>query len=186
VNQSPRQGAASWGLEALSTSLVETLEPAKQLRVARFLRDIEARTLAAAKVIDRYVLQMSTTQGLATLLKSPVLGFLSTMMTGSPTLAVLLAEKIPVEQSPLVLGKLQMAYELFSLLGPSSSPLAFDLLTLWPLLLETSDSPKRDAWALGHTLVELWTGPQGKNLRERYRAYQQQPAGGSVARLPST
>lgn len=175
VNRSEQQRPA-WGLEPLAQALLEHIEPAKQLRLARFLRDLEARTAAATQVIDRYAFQMSTTQGLAALIKSPILQFLSTMMTGSPTLAVLLAEKIPVEQSPLVLGRLQMAYELFTLLKPSASLQNFDLLTLWPLLLETSmGSSIQDAWAFGQTLIELWThGIEPQSLKERYRFYQQQ------------
>jgi len=175
VNRNEQQRSA-WGLETLAQTLLEYIEPAKQLRLARFLRDLEARTAAASQVIDRYAFQMSTTQGLAALLKSPILQFLSTVMTGSPTLAVLLAEKIPVEQSPLVLGKLQMAYELFTLLKPSASLQNFDLLTLWPLLLEPSlGSPMQDAWAFGQTLIELWTqGLEPQSLKERYRFYQKQ------------
>ena len=49
----------------------------------------------ATRLIDRYIVQMSTTQGLATFLKSPVLQFLATLTTGTPTLAYLLAEQIP-------------------------------------------------------------------------------------------
>ena len=48
---------------------------------------------------------------------SSVLQFISTVTTGSPALAHLLAEKIPVEELPVVIGKLQMAYDLFSLLS---------------------------------------------------------------------
>lgn len=56
---------------------------------------------------------MTTTQGLTAFLKSPVLQFVSTLSTGSPALAYMLAEQIPVEQLPIVIGKLQMGYELF-------------------------------------------------------------------------
>ena len=63
------------------------------------------------------VIQMTTTQGLTQLLKSPVLEFISTMTTGTPALAQLLAAQIPVEQLPVVIGKLQMAYDLHSLLN---------------------------------------------------------------------
>lgn len=153
-----KTGRVPWGIEALSLRLVEAIAPAKQLRLARFLRNLEVRTVAAAKIIDHYTFQMTTTQGLATLLKSPVLQFISTVSTGSPTLAYLLAEKIPVEQLPIVIGKLQMAYELFSLLsGDNDNTLNFDLSSLWPLLLENSTTPDRDAWAFGHALVEFWT-----------------------------
>lgn len=178
VNQDSSQGRAAWGIQALAIALLAQVDPAKQLRLGRFLRDLTARTTAAAQIIDRYAFQMSTTQGLTALLKSPVLRFLSTMITGSPALAVLLAEKIPVEQSPLVLGKLQMAYELHSLLAEAPDSAAFDLITLWPLLLDHSDSPTGDAWALGQVLVEFWTGQvEVEQLRERYQEYRQEIPG---------
>lgn len=167
---------AAWNVDALSMSLIEAIAPAKQLRLARFLRDLEARTVAAAKIIDRYTFQMSTTQGLTALLKSPVLRFVSTLATGSPTLAYLLMEQIPVEQLPIVIGKLQMAYDLFSLLNEGDdNPLNFDLLSLWPLLLENPASPDRNAWAFGHALVEYWTKKLSiEQLRSRFEFYVQQ------------
>jgi hypothetical protein len=166
----------TWGTDALSVALVEAIAPAKQLRFARFLRDREARTIAAAKIIDRYTFQMATTQGLASLLKSPILQFLSTLTTGSPTLAYVLAEQIPVEQLPVVIGKLQMAYELFSLLSPrDSNPFDLDLRSLWPLLLENPASPDRNAWAFGHALVEYWTqNLTSQQCRERFEFYLKQ------------
>ncbi|BAZ29382.1 GTP-binding protein HSR1-related protein [Cylindrospermum sp. NIES-4074] len=169
-------GRAAWGVEMLSWGLVDAIAPAKQLRLARFLRNLETRTVAAAKIIDRYTFQMATTQGLTALLKSPVLQFVSTLSTGSPTLAYLLAEKIPVEQLPIVIGKLQMAYELFPLLNTdNSSSRNFDLLSLWPLLLENSGAPDRNAWAFGHALVEYWTqNLTVEQLRERFNYYLQQ------------
>ncbi|NCQ05846.1 MAG: GTPase, partial [Cyanobacteria bacterium] len=112
-------------------------------------------------------------QGLTTLLKSPVLQFISTITTGSPRLAYLLAEKIPIEQLPVVIGKLQLAYDLFSLLSTNNEDkMQFDLLFLWPLLIENNGNPEDDAYALGHSLVEFWT----KNLtftqlEERYKFY---------------
>ncbi|MGK7873361.1 MAG: GTPase [Xenococcaceae cyanobacterium] len=168
-----KTGRAAWGVEALSLGLVEAIAPAKQLRLARFLRDLEVRTIAAAKIIDHYTFQMTTTQGLTALLKSPVLQFISTMTTGSPSLAYLLAEQIPVEQLPVVIGKLQMAYDLFSLLSTGdSNTLNFDLLSLWPLLLENSGSPDRNAWAFGHALVEYWTqNLTVAQLQERFEYY---------------
>uniref|UniRef100_UPI0030D9DB8D GTPase family protein n=1 Tax=Nodularia spumigena TaxID=70799 RepID=UPI0030D9DB8D len=142
VTRDIKTGRAAWGVEALSLQIVEAIAPAKQLRLARFLRNLEARTAASAKIIDHYTFQMVTTQGLTSLLKSPVLQFISTVSTGSPTLAYLLAEQIPVEQLPIVIGKLQMAYDLFSLLHTGKvNPLNFDLLSLWPLLLENSATP---------------------------------------------
>jgi hypothetical protein len=161
----------AWGTDLLSLALLDAIAPAKQLRLARFLRNLETRTVAAAKIIDRYTLQMATTQGLTALLKSPVLQFISTLSTGQPTLAYLLAEQIPVEQLPIVIGKLQMAYELYSLLNTDEA-IAFDLLSLWSLLLENSASPDRNAWAFGHALVEYWTQNLTiEQLRERFKNY---------------
>lgn len=164
----------SFGETDLSTALVNALPTAQQGRLARFLRDQETRIQATAQIIDRYAFQMSTTQGLAALLKSPILGFLSTMMTGSPALATILATNLPIEQSPVVMGKLQMAWDLYSLLGPEQP---FDLLFLWPLLLETSQSPVQDAWACGQTLVEYWLSLESgqdqslDTLKAQYRDY---------------
>jgi small GTP-binding protein len=163
----------AWGIEALSWGLVNAVAPAKQLRLTRFLRNLEARTVAAAKIIDHYTFQMATTQGLTALLKSPVLQFISTLSTGSPNLAYLLAEQIPVEQLPIVIGKLQMAYELFPLLNTGNSQaVKFDLLSLWPLLLENTAPSDRNAWAFGHALVEYWTQHLTiSQLRERFDFY---------------
>jgi len=175
VTADPQVGRTAWGIDALSLALVQAIAPAKQLRLARFMRDLETRTTAAAKIIDRYTFQMATTQGLAALLKSPVLQFISTISTGSPTLANLLAAQIPVEQLPVVIGKLQMAYELFSLLNPDKNPRNFDLLALWSLLLENSASPENNAWAFGHALVEYWTQSlTSEQLRQRYEGYLKQ------------
>lgn len=164
----------AWNVDAISMSLLEAIGPAKQIRLARFLRDREVRTVAAAKIIDHYTFQMATTQGLTALLKSPVLQFVSTLTTGSPTLAYLLAEKIPVEELPVVIGKLQMAYDLFSLLSGDANLGSFDLLALWPLLLENPSSPDRNAWAFGHALVEYWMqNLTVEQLRERFNNYLQ-------------
>jgi uncharacterized protein len=173
VTSDNKTSRTAWGVDALSLGLINAIAPAKQLRLARFLRNLEARTVAAAKIIDHYTFQMTTTQGLAALLKSPVLQFISTVSTGAPTLAYLLAEKIPVEQTPVVIGKLQMAYDLFSLLNTgNSNTLNFDLRSLWPLLLENSASPDRNAWAFGHALVEYWTRNLSvEQLRERFEYY---------------
>jgi uncharacterized protein len=175
VTADPQVGRIAWGIDALSLTLVQAIAPAKQLRLARFMRDLDTRTTAAAKIIDRYTFQMATTQGLTALLKSPVLQFISTISTGSPTLANLLAAQIPVEQLPVVIGKLQMAYELFSLLNPDKNPHNFDLLALWSLLLENSASPENNAWAFGHALVEYWTQSLTvEQLRQRYEGYLKQ------------
>lgn len=154
---------------------MEAIAPAKQLRLARFFRNIEVRTIAAAKIIDRYTSQMSTTQGLTALLKSPVLQFVSTLTTGSPRLAYLLAEKIPIEQLPVVIGKLQMAYDLFSLLSNHNEKnIKFDLLSLWTLIVENSALPEKEAWAFGHALVEYWTKELSFiQLEERFKYYLQ-------------
>jgi len=176
----------AWGVDALSLAVMEAIAPAKQLRLARFLRDREARTVAAAQIIDRYTVQMTTTQGLTALLKSPVLQFISTLTTGSPSLAYLLAEQIPVEQLPVVIGKLQMAYDLFSVLseedaktleekGSGEKRQKFDLLALWPLLATNTASPDREAWAFGHALVEYWTNDLAiAQLQQRVKAYLEQ------------
>ena len=173
VTSDIKTGRAAWGVDALSLALVDAIAPTKQLRLARFLRNLEARTVAAAKIIDRYTFQMATTQGLTALLKSPVLQFIATLTTGTPTVAYLLAEQIPVEQLPVVIGKLQMAYDLFSLLSSSDTKtINFDLLSLWPLLLENPASPERNAWAFGHALVEYWTqNLTVEQLRERFDNY---------------
>ncbi|MEH1819280.1 MAG: GTPase family protein [Nostoc sp.] len=162
-----------WGVEALSLGLIDAIAPTKQLRLARFLRNLEARIVATAKIIDHYTFQMTTTQGLTSLLKSPVLQFVSTLSTGSPALAYMLAEQIPVEQLPIVIGKLQMGYDLFSLLNTgNSNSRNFELLSLWPLLLENSAAPDRNAWAFGHALVEYWTqNLTVEQLRERFDYY---------------
>jgi small GTP-binding protein len=163
----------SWNDDALAGEIIEAIAPGKQLRLARFLRNLEARTMAAAKIIDRYTFQMVTSQGLTALLKSPVLQFISLLTTGSPRLAYLLAEKIPVEQLPVVIGKLQLAYELFCLLSNDNvhQP-KFDLLSLWTLLLESSASPEREAWAFGHALLEYWTQNLSfEQLQKRYEYY---------------
>jgi uncharacterized protein len=173
----------AWNAEALSVAIVDAIDPAKQLRLARFLRNLDARSVAAANIIDRYTFQMTTTQGLAAFLKSPVLQFISTLTTGSPSLAYVLAEQIPVEQLPVVIGKLQMAYDLFSLfnespatdIGMSSSPTReFDLRLLWPLLLDNPSTPDRNAWAFGHALVEYWMqNLTVEQLRQRFKYYLQ-------------
>ncbi len=161
-----------WNVEALSSELIQAIAPAKQLRLARFLRDIEVRSTAAAQIIDRYTRQMATTQGLTSFLKSPILQFISTMTTGNSTLAYILAEQIPVEQAPVVIGKLQMAYELYTLLSDDPNVSNFDLRSLWSLLLENNDAGNNNVWAFGHTLIEYWTNNlNSEQLRDRYNFY---------------
>ncbi|MGL6345093.1 MAG: GTPase family protein [Waterburya sp.] len=172
VTEDLANNRVAWGVEALSLELIQAIAPAKQLRLARFLRNLETRSTAAAKIIDRYTRQMATTQGLTAFLKSPILQFISTMTTGSPTLAYLLAEQIPVEQAPIVIGKLQMAYDLFMLLNDDPSLNNFDLRSLWSLLLDNDEIGNPNAWALGHALVEYWTkNLNAEQLRARYRFY---------------
>jgi uncharacterized protein len=158
VNADPQIDRPAWGIDALSLALLESIAPSKQIRLARFLTNLDARIIAAAKIIDRYSLQMTTTQGLTQLLKSPVLEFISTLTTGTPALAQLLVAQIPVEQIPVVIGKLQMAYDLYSLLNHRQTrSISFDLLSLWPLLLNNTAAPNQNAYAFGHALVEYWT-----------------------------
>ena len=163
VTQQRDRARAAWGDEALAIALLEAIAPAKQLRLARFLRNLEARTTAAAKIIDRYAFQMTTTEGLTKLFKSPILQFVSTLTTGNPALGAVLTAKIPVEDVPVVLGKLQMAYELFMLMSDQTGwnakgKAGFDLLALWPFLLRnTEQAADNQAWALGQALVEYWT-----------------------------
>ncbi|MGL5079843.1 MAG: GTPase family protein [Waterburya sp.] len=172
VTEDLANNRVAWGVEALSLELIQAIAPAKQLRLARFLRNLETRSTAAAKIIDRYTRQMATTQGLTAFLKSPILQFISTMTTGSPTLAYLLAEQITVEQAPIVIGKLQMAYDLFMLLNDDPSLNNFDLRSLWSLLLDNDEIGNPNAWALGHALVEYWTkNLNAEQLRARYRFY---------------
>jgi hypothetical protein len=175
VTADPDQGRVAWGVEELSFALLDAIAPTKQLRLARFLRNLDARAVAAAKIIDHYTFQMATTQGLTALLKSPVLQFLSTLTTGSPTLAYLLAEQIPIEQLPIAIGKLQMAYDLFSLLNAGNANARnFDLIALWSVLLENDAPPDRTAWAFGHAITEYWTQALTPDqLRERFHAYVQ-------------
>lgn len=163
----------AWGLADLSDNILDLLDPAKQFRLARFLSDRDSRIRSAAKIIDQYVLQMSTTQGLTALLKSPILGFLSTLMTGSPQLATILAAQLPIEEAPVVMGKLQMAFDLYGLLGDNRQK--FDLMILWPLVQQKTDpSISRQTWALGQTLVEFWLGQTERTqLGDRYADFLQ-------------
>lgn len=166
---------SSWNMDILALTLVEAIAPAKQIRLGRFLRDQESRIITAAKIIDRYTFQMATTQGLTTFLKSPILSFIATLTTGTPTAAYILAQQIPIEQLPVVIGKLQMAYDLFSLLTSNQSDAFFDLRSLWPLLLENPVTPDLNAWAFGHALVEYWTQDLTiDKLKERYEYYLKQ------------
>ncbi len=174
VNGDRDSGRDNWGIDELSVALLDSIDPAKQIRLARCLRDREARTIAAAKVIDRYSFQMTTTQGLAGFVKSPILQAISTVVTGSPALAHLLAEEIPVEVLPTAIGKVQMAYELVAILGDREQR-SVNLLELWPLIVNKTAAPDRDAWAFGHAIVEYWQQDLGKeSLLQRYETYLKQ------------
>ncbi|EFA73065.1 Small GTP-binding protein domain protein [Raphidiopsis brookii D9] len=161
VTDDPKTKRCGWNLEELSDGLLSVIDPAKQLRLSRFLRNLETRIAQAATIIDHYSFQMTTTQGITSFLKNPILQFVATLSTGSPALAHILAEKIPVEQLPVVIGKLQMSYDLFKLLHTvqedGRKTREFDLLSLWPFLLENSGTPQQGAWSLGYSLIEYWT-----------------------------
>ncbi len=175
VTRDSKTNREAWGVETISLAILNAIAPAKQLRLARFLEDREAKIVAAAKIIDRYTVQMSTTQGLTNLLKSPILQFLSTMTTGSAALAYALAEQIPVEQLPIVIGKLQIAYDLFMLLSDEPKISNFELRSLWLLLLNNDATPQQNAWAFGHALVEFWTQKLTiSELQTRYEYYLEQ------------
>lgn len=172
VTEDRNHNRSSWNITALSSELIQAIAPAKQLRLARFLKDLEARSTAAGQIIDRYSRQMATSQGLATFLKSPILQFISTMTTGNTALAYILAEQIPLEQAPMVIGKLQMAYELNSLLSEAHN---FDLRAIWSVLLEDNEVGNNSPWAFGHALVEYWSKDLSTvQLRDRYNFYLQQ------------
>ncbi len=173
VTGDPSSSRQAWGVETLSLALLDAIDPTKKLRLAKFLRDRDAQIVAAAQIIDRYILQMTTTQGLTQLLKSPVLQFISTYTTGSPALAQILSAQIPVEQLPAVISKLQMAYELHSLLNNDRDrPRDFNLLSLWQLLLDNSATPDRNAWAFGHAMTEYWTQQLTiEQLKKRFDYY---------------
>ncbi|MGK7891913.1 MAG: GTPase family protein [Leptolyngbyaceae cyanobacterium] len=156
VTQDQITNRDDWNTEALSDVMLGAIAPAKQLRLARILRSQDAQARAAAQIINDYTAQMTTTQGVTALLKSPILKFIATLTTGSPDLAYVLEQQIPVEQLPLVIGKLQMAYELFTLLSNEESS-SFNLIALWPILLDNEGNPSHNAWACGQALVEYWS-----------------------------
>ncbi len=100
VNGDVINNREEWNSTELAQILIQRINPTKQLRLARFYRNLDTRAIAAATIISRYSLQMSTTAGLTKLVKSPILQLISTWTTGTPTLAYLLSEQIPVEQLP--------------------------------------------------------------------------------------
>ena len=169
VTYDPATARSDWGMDDLSLALVESINPLQQLKLARFLKHQDIRSLAAAKIIDRYSHQMATTQGLMALMKGPTLKFISTLYTGNPEWGMILADQIPVEQLPAVLGKLQMSYELLALFQKdtktnnsklnsklNSKPINIPatLSKIFPLLLTPHIPPDQSARAIGAVLVE--------------------------------
>lgn len=110
----------AWGLDALSETLVNLIAPAKQIRMARWLSDRQTRLHTAARLIDTYCHRITTSQGITDLLKRLILQFVSTMLSGSPAAAWLLAEQLPLEHLSVILCKFQLAYELYMLLQNAS------------------------------------------------------------------
>jgi uncharacterized protein len=172
VTEDPAQQRSAWGIEALSQTLMEQIDPAQQSRLARFLKDLNLRVQSTRQVIERYTMQMGTQQGIAALIKTPLLRFLSVRLTGTQDLGVFLNQQIPLEQSPVLLGRLQMTYELFELLSDKPRPFQLELIDLWPLLTTMSSAIEQDTWALGQTLVEYWTVPHPtEKPMQRYQYY---------------
>ncbi|MGF1523415.1 MAG: GTPase family protein [Leptolyngbyaceae cyanobacterium] len=178
VTTSAADHRAAWGSDALATHLVEAIAPAKAQKLAQFLRSRDARVTAAARLIERYALQMTSSQGLVAIVKTPLFAFLSTRFTGTTDLGNLLAQAIPAEQVPIVASKLTLTYELAGLLSEQSALLRpGKMLKLWPLLLLYNDrAPAQNAWAWGQALVEYWTkGLSSQELKSRFEAYLKQP-----------
>ena len=145
VTANLEQARIAWGDEEIALTMTENISPSKQFRLARFLSNQEARAITAAKLIKDYTFSMSVGEGVVGLIKSPVVTALSLLLKVPPKFSYLLAEKIPVEQLPVVIGKLQMASELFTLLQPEgiNQPEKFDLFVLWPLLLNNQPPPRK-------------------------------------------
>jgi small GTP-binding protein len=175
VTEDAVQHRTGWGISELSTALLAQIDPVKQQKLSRFLQDLKVRIQETQRVIDRYVSQIGTQQGIAALIKTPLLRFLSVRFTGSQELGIFLNQQIPLEKSPVLLGRLQMAYELFALLTENPNPLQFQLQLprLWPVLIQISPALEQDTWALGQTLVEYWTEQiTAEKLLHRYQVYQ--------------
>ncbi|MDS3862484.1 GTPase [Thermosynechococcaceae cyanobacterium BACA0444] len=178
VMADPSRDRPAWGEMELIETLLGLIDPAQQARLGRCLKNRDLRVAAARQIIDRYALIMGSAQGITSVLKGPLLQFISTFLTGSPAAAWVLAEKLPLEKSPVILAKVQMAVELFSLLGDTRSVNNFNLAQIWPLLLFAEGSLAAQAWALGQTLVEYWsmngnsdTATGSVNLEPRYRYF---------------
>ena len=177
VTAAAADNRVAWGSDALALQLVEAIAPAKAQKLAQFLRSRDARIAAAARLIDRYALQMTSSQGLVAIVKTPLLAFLSTRFTGTADLGKLLAQAIPAEQVPVVASKLMLTYELAGLLADQNDLLSpGEMLRLWPMLLLHSDrAPAQSAWAWGQALVEYWTKDLSyQDLKSRFEAYLQQ------------
>lgn len=159
VTKSVADDRAAWGSDALATQLIAAIAPAKSQRLAQFLRSREARIAAAIRLVERYAVQMTSSQGLVALVKTPLFAFLSARFTGTPEFGLLLAQSIPAEQVPVVASKMMLTYELAGLLNESSTLFRpGEILKLWPVLLLGSDRPPaQNAWAWGQALVEYWT-----------------------------
>jgi uncharacterized protein len=175
VTSDQQSGRAAWGADALAVALMESVAPATQFRLARFLRDLDARSLAAAQIIDRYALQITATRDLTTWLKSPVLALIARQFRVAATTTPVWAAQIPVEQLPVAIGKLQMAYDLFTLFN-SGGISNFNLRLFGPLLLDAEAPAERSTWALGQTLVQYWTTASAEpssteQLQASYQAF---------------
>lgn len=55
VNANPSIDRLAWGVDTLSLALLQSIEPSKQIRLARFLRNLDARIVAAASMMDLYL-----------------------------------------------------------------------------------------------------------------------------------
>ena len=174
VTQSDADDRSAWGSDALATQLVEAITPAKSQRLAQFLRSREARITAALRLIERYALQMSSSQGIVALVKTPLFAFLSARFTGTPELGTLLAQSLPAEQVPVIASKMMLTYELAVLLNERGNLFRpGEILKLWPILVQNSDrAPAQNAWAWGQALVEYWTKDLSVNaLKSRFADY---------------
>lgn len=161
VSADNQQHRIAWGDEEIALALLERIDPAKQFKLARFLSNRKAKAATAAKIIEHYTTMIATGVGIVSLVKSPLLGYISIFLKIPPDLTYLLAQKIPVEQLPLVVGKLQMAFELFTLLNSQKldkNKFEFDLLSLWPILLRSDPPLERNMLAFGQILIAHYTG----------------------------
>jgi uncharacterized protein len=174
VMSDPTLGRTEWNIEALSMLLVENLEPARQARVARWMRSVETQAAAAAQLIDRSAMNLAMGHDLAAILKGMGAGMLH-QLQGMPAIAVLVGN-IPVEQAPAIVGKILMVWDLYKLFKPNPNFLQdIDWGLLSPLVMKCSASPQDDTWALGQALVEYLTQNQKtEELQQRFDFYRQQ------------